>query len=371
MIKPIRILHVLGRLDRGGAETMIMNLYRNINRSQIQFDFVIHTNDQCEFNEEILGLGGKIYNIIRYNGKNHFAYKRAWETLLTAHPEYRLIHGHMRSTASIYLKIAKRYGLTTIAHSHSTASRGNKIEQLVKNLMQIPIRYIADYKFACSLDAGRWLFGNKIELKNNFYLIKNAINIKKFTFDKKTRDLIRNKYNLDDKFVLGHVGNFTAPKNHNFLLDLFVEVQKTKKNTALLLIGDGELKKQIQEKALKLGISSKVIIIKAENNVNEFLQAMDIFLFPSYFEGLGIAAIEAQAAGLPCIISNKVPEEVILTNLVVRLPLQSIEDWNAVIFNTNLSNRKNTSNLIRQQGYDIIDQANKMKSLYFQMLNTH
>ena len=143
---PVRILHVLGRLDRGGAETMIMDLYRNVDRSKIQFDFVIHTNDTCEYSEEIYELGGKIYNVPRYNGKNHIKYKKAWNLLFSQHPEYKIVHGHVRSTASIYLNIAKKYGLITIAHSHSIASRGNKVEQLVKNTLQLPIRYIADYK---------------------------------------------------------------------------------------------------------------------------------------------------------------------------------------------------------------------------------
>src|SRR5699024_2158935 len=273
--------------------------------------------------EEIYELGGKIYNVPRYNGKNHIKYKKAWNLLFSQHPEYKIVHGHVRSTAAIYLNIAKKYGLITIAHSHSIASRGNKVEQLVKNTLQLPIRYIADYMFACSEDAGEWLFGKRVKNNRNFYIIKNAIDIKNFTFDKCIRKKVRDLYTLNGRFVIGHVGNFTAPKNHMFLLEVFFIVQKSNENTTLILIGDGELREQIKNRAKNLGINEKVIIAGSKDNVNEFLQSMDLFLFPSLFEGLGMAVVEAQAAGLPCIISDNVPDAVMLTELVEKKTLNS------------------------------------------------
>lgn len=368
MSEPIRILHVLGRLDRGGTETMIMNLYRNIDKDQIQFDFVIHTDDKCEFHDEIKQLGGRIYQIPRYNGKNHFVYKKSWKNLLSANSEYRIIHGHMRSTASIYLKIANDMGLITIAHSHSIASRGNWLERFVKNMLQYPLRFIADYKFACSLEAGKWLFGDRIQYNKQFYIIKNAIDAQLFTFNKHIRTKIREKYNLKEKYVLGHVGNFTPPKNHQFLLERLVDVLKIKPNAILLLIGDGELKNKIKRKSVNLGIGNKVIIVKATNNVNEFLQAMDVFLFPSFFEGLGMAAIEAQTAGLPCILSNKIPNEASITNLVIKLPLQSIDTWNTSILNFADFKRESQVNVIQENGYDILEQSSKIRKIYHKMI---
>ena len=180
MVEPIRILHVLGALNRGGAETMVMNIYRNIDRNRVQFDFIVHTNEKCDYNDEIINLGGKIYSMPRYNGKNHIKYKKAWNNFFKRHIEYKIVHGHMRSTAAIYLSIGKKHGLKTIAHSHSTASRGNKFEKLVKNVLQIPLRYTANYLFACSEEAGKWLFGKKAikkdtDFEKNQHLFKQQI----------------------------------------------------------------------------------------------------------------------------------------------------------------------------------------------------
>lgn len=367
MNKPIRVLQVLGRLDRGGAEMMIMNLYRNIDRKKIQFDFVIHTNEECDFSQEVYDLGGKIHNIPRYTGKNHLAYKKSWRELFEKYPEYKIVHGHMRSTASIYIKIAKKYGLNTIVHSHSTSSRGSRIEQLVKNILQIPIRYIADYYLACSLDAGKWLFGNNIQDKSNFLIIKNAIDLNEFNYDSKIRQQIRKKYNIENKMVLGHVGNFTTAKNHLFLLDVFFELQKKRDDVILILIGDGELKEKIQKKISNLGIESKVIRLGSSGKVNNYLQAMDLFLFPSIFEGLGIAAIEAQATGLPCVISENIPNEVCITNLVRKISISSYDKWVEYLLMVE-PKRVDCTNDIIENGYEIRSQVKKLQSFYLKII---
>ena len=157
-MKKIRILHVLGSLNMGGAETLIMNLYRNIDRDKIQFDFVVHTNKIGLYEDEIKELGGKIYRIQRYKGINHFSYKKEWNNFFEEHKEYKIIHGHMRSTASIYLKIAKKYGRITIAHSHNT-SNGHGFSSLVKKILQYNIRNVSDYFMGCSYEANKRLFG--------------------------------------------------------------------------------------------------------------------------------------------------------------------------------------------------------------------
>ena len=203
----IRILHVLGSLDRGGAETMIMNLYRNIDRSKVQFDFLIHTDRECDYNEEIRSMGGKIYSLKRFKGYNLCQYIKQFKDFFIKHPEYEIIHGHMRSTASIYLKIAKSMGRYTIAHSHNTSS-GNGISALGKNLIQLPLRYIADYYFACSIEAGEWLFGKKIIKSDKFYILKNAIDMGAFVFNQNIRDLKRKELGFEDFFIIGNVGRF-------------------------------------------------------------------------------------------------------------------------------------------------------------------
>jgi len=371
MDKPIRILHVLGALNRGGAETMIMNIYRNIDRSKIQFDFIIHTNKKCDYDDEIIKLGGKIYNVPHYVGKNHFTYKKAWDTFFNSHPEHKIVHGHMRSTASIYLRIAKKYGLITIAHSHSTASRGNKIEQFVKNIMQFPIRYTADYLFACSNEAGKWLFGKKATQKDNYKVIKNAIDVEKYAFNESKRHELRKVLGIEDKFVVGHVGSFTYPKNQKFLIEVFYQVQMQNENAVLLLVGDGELRPQIEKQINKLGIKDKVILTGVVPNVNDYMQAMDVFVFPSIFEGLGMAVIEAQAAGLKCIVADKIPEEAFITNLIEKVSLkEGIDDWIEVVLKYKVPyKRRNVFEEIKLVEYDVIHSANQLESFYAERHN--
>lgn len=365
MNKPIRILHVLGTLNRGGAETMIMNIYRSIDRTKIQFDFMIHTDKECDYNDEIIKFGGKIYNVPRYIGRNHFKYKKAWDSFFNIHPEYKIVHGHMRSTASIYLKIAKKHGLITIAHSHSTSSRGNKFEQLVKNIMQFPIRYIADYLFACSDEAGKWLFGRNVLNKGNYKVIKNAIDIEKYTFNEVKRNEIRETLSIEDKFVVGHVGSFTYPKNHKFLISVFYEVQKQYKDSILLLVGDGELRPYIQKQIDDLGINDKVKLTGVVANVNDYMQAMDVFVFPSLWEGLPVTVVEAQASGLQCFISDKVTEEVCITPCIKSISLnESVKNWAYKIIFSKKNRRYETSFYMERSGFDIYDSVKLLTKFY-------
>lgn len=369
MGRVIRILHVLGRLDRGGAETFVMNLYRNIDRTKVQFDFVKHTEDKCDFDEEIAKLGGRIYTISRYNGKNHFYYKKQWERFFNAHPEYKIIHGHMRSTSSIYLSIAKAYGLRTIAHSHSTASRGNLLERSIKYIMQLPIRYIADYLLACSDEAGKWLFGKKVLGKNNYMLLKNAIDIDKYTFNQAIRKEMRKKLDIEEKFVIGHVGSFSYPKNHKFLVKIFSEVFKNNKDSVLLLLGDGVLRDEIINQVKQLGLNGFVYFVNNVENVNDYLQAMDVFVFPSIYEGLGIALIEAQAAGLPCVVSDAVPKEAFIIEDIKVLKLTNIITWSKQLTDYKNINRNNAKDyLFRKAGYDINCSVNVLLDIYEKLL---
>lgn len=367
MKKPIRVLHVLGRLNRGGAETMVMNLYRKIDRSKVQFDFIIHTNDKCDYSDEILSLGGVIYSIPRFIGKNYIQYSRAWDRFFKEHPEYKIIHGHVRSTASIYLQIAKRNDLITIAHSHNTSS-GISFSAFSKNMLQYPIRYIADYLFACSISAGKWLFGKSVMERRNFVILKNAIETKEFTFNQDIRNKIRKQLQVEDKYLIGHIGRFNTQKNHHLLIDIFNAVSSINKNSILLLIGDGELRTEIEKKVNDLGLTDSVIFMGVRSDIPELLQAMDCFLFPSLFEGLGIVTIEAQAAGLPCLVSNSIPEEAYITDLIESLPLScSIEQWaERILFYSNNIERRVVKKEIERSGYDINSTVQGLQKFYLE-----
>jgi glycosyltransferase involved in cell wall biosynthesis len=365
MSQPIRILQVFAQMNRGGAETMIMNLYRNIDRSKIQFDFIVHTDEKCAYDDEILKLGGRVFRVPVYCGKNHFSYIKVWKKIFEEHNEYKIIHGHVRSTASIYLKIAKKKGLTTIAHSHSTSS-GNGFKAMYKDFLQYRIRFIADYFFACSRLAGQWLFGKESPEKENFFILNNSIDIKKFIYNQEIRSSKRNEFNIEDRFVIGHIGNFSFPKNHHFLIDIFKLIHKKNPRTVLMLVGDGSLRPLIEEKVHSLGLLNHVIFTGVRTDISELLQAMDIFVFPSIYEGLGIAVIEAQASGLPCIISDRLPDEAVITNLVKKLSIsESVDRWSEEILKVAEGYvREDKFNDIFNAKYDANDNARWLEGFY-------
>ena len=212
-MKCIRILHMIGSLDIGGSQAMVMNLYRNIEREKIQFDFIVDSPNEQYFVDEIKQLGGKIYSMPKFKGTNLFEMKTKWDRFFIEHPEYKILHSHVRSYASIYLPIAKKHGLKTIIHSHST-SNGKGFSALVKAVMQYPLRYQADYFFGCSKEAGVWLFGSKVANSDRFYILKNGIDINRFLFNKNKRKKIREQLKVSDStLVIGHVGRFNKAKN--------------------------------------------------------------------------------------------------------------------------------------------------------------
>ncbi len=366
MSKVIRILHVIGIMNRGGAETMIMNLYRNVDRTKVQFDFVENTSEKAIFDDEILALGGCIYNCPHYNGKNHFEYKKWWNDFFKEHKgEYKIIHGHLGSTASIYLKIAKKYGLCTIAHSHNTIMKKD-LNNLIYKVYSYPTRFIADYFFTCSYVAGVSRFGKKIANDSNrCYLLKNSVETKKFLYDKDVRDQVRKEFDVQDKIVIGHVGRFNVQKNHVFLIDIFKKFYEKNKNTVLFLLGDGEEKEKILEKVKNLDLVDCVRFLGVRNDVNKIMQCMDVMLFPSLFEGLPVTIIEAQASSLPCVLSDTITKECKITENVEFLSLKAdVDTWSNVTLKMSKLPRYDSSNDIIKSGYDIEQNAIWLQNFY-------
>lgn len=363
----VRVLQVIGSLNTGGSQAMIMNLYRSIDRSKVQFDFVIFHNDERMHEEEITKLGGKVYYIPAFNGRNLFSFIQTWKSFFKEHPEYKIVHGHVRSVASIYLYIAKRMGRVTIAHSHST-SNGEGVSALVKNIMQFPIRYTTEYMFACSERAGEWLFGSKAIKKDNFKVVANGIDLERFEFDETIRKQTREQLGIsEDTVVIGHVGRFTEPKNHKFLIDIFSEFQNKVPNSKLLLVGDGELMTAIKEKVSEKNIQEKVIFVGNRSNTEAFYQVMDVFVFPSLWEGLGIVAIEAIANGLAVIASENVPREIALSERVFFLSLNSVDKWVKYLVD-NCYRVDNVSDNKKLQTYDIKQIADGIQEFYLRVV---
>ena len=346
---------------------MVMNLYRNIDHNKIQFDFIIHTLEKQAYYQEIIDMGGRVYHFPAFNGKNIFLLKKKWAQFFTEHMEYKILHSHVRSYASLYIPIAKKYGLKTIIHSHST-SNGKGASAIIKKILQFPLRYQADYLMACSNEAGQWLYGKRACKSKNYIFLSNAIDIKKYRFSNKISIEYRKKMNLENKFVIGHVGRFHEAKNHGFLLDIFALVCKKRSDAILLLIGDGDLRESIKDKVHSLKLDNNVILAGSRDEVPQLLQAMDIFVFPSLWEGLPVTVVEAQAAGLPCLISDNITTDVDLSKLVMRLPINDPCVWAEAVLNTN-TKRLDVTSEIRRAGFDVKNSVENLTKFYYSMFD--
>lgn len=361
----IRVIHMIGSLNIGGSQTMIMNLYRKIDKEQIQFDFVIDHPNDLYFADEVKSMGGKIFVLPTFRGTNIRQIKKSWNQFFIDHPEYKILHSHVRSYASLYIPIAKKHGLKTIIHSHSTAN-GHGLSSIVKRVMQYPLRYQADCFFGCSKEASIWLFGKKVVASDRHVILKNAIDTQKYQFQESVRQKYREKLKLGDKRTYIHVGRFHSAKNHEFLLNLFSELHKQQPHSVLVLVGDGELRLAIEAQIQKLGLEQDVKLLGARNDIPQLLQAADVFLFPSLYEGLGIVAIEAQAAGLPTFCSDVIPREVAVSELCSFLPLDNPSVWAERILSFDLM-RKDCSDNIIEAGYDIKSTAQWLENFYLQI----
>ena len=364
----IRILHIFHRTNCGGAENMIMNLYRKIDRTKIQFDFLIHTDEECFFDKEIRELGGKIYSLPKFSILSLFSYIKSLRDFFKNHKEYSIIHGHIEYSEIIYLYIARKFNLFTIAHSHTLRPKNFSPLNMLYRLYLYPTRFIANHFFACSIRSGEQTYGKRVIKKNNFKVLNNAFNVKRYTFDKTIRDSIRKELGIDDKYVIGHVGRFSEVKNHTFLLKTFKSLLNLNQNSVLLLIGDGELRKKIENEAKNLGIIDNIKFLGLRQDVNQLLMAMDCFVFPSLYEGLGIVIMEAQATGLKCIISDIIPTEVDCTDLIIRKSLsESSEEWARTISKTDASqNREKYNKILTEYGYNINDTTKWLENFYLE-----
>lgn len=365
----LRVLHVFGALDRGGMETMIMNIYRKIDKKKVQFDFIVQTEKKGAFEDEIERLGGCIYRVPRFTLKHSLQYIYHWIKFLKKHKEYRIIHSHINSTASIFLSIAKYYKFITIIHSHNT-SYGKGISAIIKSCLSTPLKYLScSYYFACSKAAGEWLFGTKFvnSGNRNFYILKNAIDAKAFTFDLEKRAMLRKKMNLENKLVIGHVGRFESQKNHSYLIQIFSELEKIKPDSILLLIGGGELQTSIRNMAEKYNLSRKVLFLGSRPDVADLMQAMDLFIFPSLYEGLPVTLIEAQASGLKSIVSDTITPEVCISEEIEYVSLgESPGSWARRALAARYV-RKDMQGIIKEHGYDIETTAKWIEDFYIKI----
>ena len=367
MSEKIRVLHVVGRMDYGGTEALLMNLLRSMDTDRFQYDFVEQTPKPCAHDAEILSLGAKIYRCPHISLTNVKTYRRWWRDFFREHPEYKIIHGHSRGSGPIYLDEAKKAGRITIAHCHSN-SYGRGLRGLLRHIWQIPLHTIADYNFACSEGAGISQYGKN----SSFHVINNGIQSELFRWNPLVREKVRRSFHLNDEFVVGNVARFENPKNHEFILEVFSSIHKRIPDSRLMLVGDGSKRQLIHKLAEKLQIEDSIIYTGVRSDVDELLQAMDAFVFPSLYEGLPLSCVEAQAAGLPTYISaDVVAPEVRITDLVKFISLsKTAQEWaNSIVDGRISSNdRWDTSSEIIQKGFDISNTARWLGDFYSEVI---
>lgn len=372
MGQPVRILHILGNTQLGGAESRIMDLYRHMDRSVVQFDFVVHSKEEGYFNEEIRKLGGRIFRVPRFRVLNYFSYCRAWKKLLQEHrdadgrSEFHMIQGHMTSTAAIYLPIARKCGIeTTIAHARS-AGVDKGLKGILTRFLRRNLSKKADYLFTCSELAGISVFGKKAVKQGRTRFLPNAIDCQKFAPDPLVREKIRRELGIENCYVIGHVGRFHYAKNHEYLLRVFAELVKRKtRDYVLLLLGEGSGMEDIRILSRELGIEDKVYFLGNKSNVNDYYQAMDYFVYPSRFEGMPGTIVEAQTAGLRCLMSDTICKEVIATELVTTRSIS--EDpglWADEIEQHLQYQRSSRVDEMKELGFDVHGQAVLMTDFY-------
>ncbi|MBB1552724.1 MAG: glycosyltransferase family 1 protein [Clostridiales bacterium] len=360
MSNPIRILHIVQRMEAGGTQSFLMNLYRNIDRSKVQFDFLVEYEEKEFYDDEIISLGGKIYYTNFRKTLNLIKFRRTMSDILKEHPEYKIVHIHATAIGKICTDVARKCGVKTIiAHTHN-----NSAVKDWKYYPKILLRKLytngpTDF-FACSEDAGRYTFKNK-----KFTVIYNAIDIDKFLFNQEVRENFRKELNIEDKFVIGNIGRLHEQKNQSFLIDIFYEIQKNKDNAILLIIGKGPLENELKEKVSNLGINNKVYFLGNRKDVERIYQGMDVFVLPSLFEGLGIVAVEAQVSGLPVVASTGVAKEANITNNIQNIDLNdSIDTWKEAICKSNVESRNSVEKIVRNSKFDVKNNAKFLQESY-------
>ena len=363
--EPIRIAQIVGKWLGGGVEAVIMNYYRNIDRTKIQFDFICDNDSTDIPYEEIESLGGKVILCPPY--QKAFKYHKELKRILKE-GNYKIVHSHINTLSVFSLWATKSAGVPIrIAHSHSTTNKKEKKKYLLKNLLKSFSKFFATNYMCCSELSGRWLFGNKEYDKGNVYLLNNAIDLDKFKYDEDIRNKKRNELGVSENtLVIGHIGRFVEQKNHSFLIDIFSEINKRNENSLLLLVGQGPLMEEIKAKVKALSLEDKVRFLGQRNDANELYQVFDLLLLPSLYEGLPVVGIEAQATGNLCFLSDDMTKETKVLDSTVFMSLKdSAEDWaDRILSSVETYQKHNTTEELARYGFDIKEEASKLERIY-------
>ena len=345
----IRIFHCVNNMHRAGLETMLMNYYRNIDRTKIQFDFLTHRPERSDYDDEIESMGGKVYYAPRLYPQNYPTYFKWMKQFFKEHPEYQIVHSHIDTMSYLPLLAAKRAGVPIrIAHSHNTGI-DKDFKYILKQYFRFRITSVSNNYLACGKEAAKFLFRDK-----EFEIIPNAVEAEKFYFNANIREVKRAELGYVNEFVVGHVGRMSYQKNHKFLIEVFYEIQQKEPNAVLVLVGVGAKEQEIRAQVRELQLEGKVQFLGKRNDVAESYQAMDAFVLPSFFEGVPVVGIEAQFSDLPCFFSNKTPKEVEFNDKTQFFELNdSATVWADKILEIKDSERRSDKDKIKNSYYDI------------------
>lgn len=364
---PIRVLQIMGIVESGGVEAVIMNYYRHIDKTKVQFDFVMHKGSNPNYISEVKSMGAKVYEVTPYT-KNIIKFTYEIYKIIKE-GNYQIVHSNMNSLSGFPLLAAYLAGAKVrILHNHTTDTKEEGLRTTIKRALRPFSKAFANQNWACSKLAGEWMYGKEAVEKGSVTVINNAIDLDKFVFNKDKRDELRKELGLEGKFVVGHVGRFMKQKNHDFLIDVFAEVVKEKEDAVLLLIGEGPLMELIKDKVKNLNLSNKVIFLGVRSDVADLYNVMDVFVFPSLYEGLGMVAVEAQINSLPVICSREVPVEAKISKSISFIELSDeIKKWIVEMDNFCNTGRFKTKEKLGRDNFDIRVESRKLEELYMRL----
>lgn len=373
MSEPIRILQVVTIMNRNGLENRLMDIYRNIDRTKVQFDFMANRDYDGQFDDEIRSLGGKVYHMYQITPKNFVKYLKQLNHFFSEHKEYQIVHAHLNTLSTWPLWAAKRAGVPVrIAHSRN-ASMDVNIKMLYKAFSRLFINRVTTDRFGCSRSAGAWLFGKDRLDDGTFHVIPNSIQLDKFHFTQEKRDAMRRELGIKDgEIAIVDVARFAKQKNHPYLLKVFAEIHKQRPNAKLYLVGAGDLEDEIRRDIAEKGLTDCIVFVGSRSDIYDVLQAMDVFLFPSFYEGFGTVIVEAQCSHLPLIASDTIPHETKLTDSVEFMSIKADpKEWaDRAIYLAENTERFDNCHEIKAKGYDIHDTYSWMQDFYFERLKS-
>lgn len=366
----MRVLHIVDNLAiRSGVSSVLMNLYRNIDTTKIQFDFLVMNLGTQTYDSEIKSMGGNIYYV-----SSPLSFKTLIRSIIetkqffkTNSERYNIVHLHSPTTINFNLRFAKKYKIKNrIIHSHSTMYSNNKIKSFINSILCANIKKYANIYWACSEKAGEFLYGKDYMKSNRVEVIVNAVDCEKYAFDERIRNLYREELRIVDKYVVGHVATFNSIKNHSFLINVFADICKCRDDIRLVLVGNGVTYNDTVNLIKSRGIEDKVLLLGFRSDISNLMQCFDVFVLPSIKEGLPVVAVEAQASGLPCYLSNSITREVNLGN-VEYLDLKN-DDWSKAIQRKIINNnRKLTYSIISSSIFNIKTEAKRVQDIYLNM----